>query len=184
MADHAKSMPSEVRKTIKKSIKSSNALHKLQNIICSDPVISSIIQTTQAIDIIHGGVKSNALPEQAYAIVNHRVAVVSSLDEVKAHDTALLKDLAHKFNLTYNAFGSRISAEGAPSSGTLTLRDAYGDGLEPAPITPTGEDAAPFQLLSGTIKAVYNSHRSIRDDSEDSIVVAPSMMSGNTGTLQ
>jgi len=63
----------------------------------------------------------------------------------------------------------------------LTLSDAYGGGLEPAPITPTGKDAAPYLLFSGTIKATYNAHRSLVDDSE-SIIVAPSLMSGNTDT--
>ena len=35
--------------------------------------------TTQAVDIIHGGVKSNALPELAEAIVNVKNVIVSSL---------------------------------------------------------------------------------------------------------
>lgn len=110
------------------------------------------------------------------------IAIFSSFDEVKAHDTALLKDLGDKFNLTYTAFGSRISEAGAPASGSLTLTDAYGGGLEPAPVTPTDKKAAPYQLLSGTIKATYNVHRSIDLDT-DSVIVAPSMMSGNTGPL-
>lgn len=84
--------------------------------------------------------------------------------------------------MTYNAFGSRISEDGAPASGSLTLSDAYNGGLEPAPITPTGKDAAPYQLLSGTIKATYNAHRSL-SDKDESIIVAPGMMSGNTGIL-
>ena len=91
-----------------------------------------------------------------------------------------MKHLAKTFNLTYSAFGSQISEEGAPASGTLTLSEAFQYGLEPAPITPTGADAAPYQLLSGTIKATYNTHRSIND--ADSVIVAPSIMSGNTDT--
>ena len=91
-----------------------------------------------------------------------------------------MKHLAKTFNLTYSAFGAQISEEGAPASGTLTLSNAFQNGLEPAPITPTGVDAAPYQLLSGTIKATYNAHRSIND--ADSIIVAPSIMSGNTDT--
>jgi Gly-Xaa carboxypeptidase len=82
--------------------------------------------------------------------------------------------------LTYNAFGRRISEEGAPASGSLTLSDAYNGGLEPAPITPTGKDAAPYQLLSGTIKATYNVHRSLLDNDE-SVIVTPGILSGNTG---
>lgn len=33
----------------------------------------SLLRTTQAVDVIDGGVKSNALPELASAIVNHRI---------------------------------------------------------------------------------------------------------------
>lgn len=114
--------------------------------------------------------------------VNKYIAdsLFSSVSEVQAHDTALLKHLAGTFNLTYSAFGAQISEEGAPASGTLTLSNAFQNGLDPAPITPTGADATPYQLLSGTIKATYNTHRSIND--ADSIIVAPSIMSGNTDT--
>jgi Gly-Xaa carboxypeptidase len=100
---------------------------------------------------------------------------------VKDRDSNLLNSLAEKFNLTYEAFGKKLTQEGAASSGTLTLSDAFHDALEPAPVTPTGKDAAPYQLLSGTIKATYNSHRSLQG--ADTIVVAPGMPSGNTGVL-
>lgn len=182
LAEYAKSIPSHLRKTIKQSTRSDKALHHLQNFIRSDRLLSNLIRTTQAIDVIGGGVKSNALPEQAWAIVNHRIAVVSSLDETKARDTKLLESLAKKFNLTYKAFGTAISEEGSPSSGTLTLRDSDNTGLEPAPVTPTsaGADAAPYHLLSGTIKATYDAHRSIQNDTV-SIIVAPWVITGNTG---
>jgi Gly-Xaa carboxypeptidase len=103
----------------------------------------------------------------------------SSVDETKAHDTALLKSLASKFNLTYRAFGVTISDNSVPSSGTLTLSDAFNDALEPAPITPTGKNATPYQLLSGTVKATYNAHRSLEDN--NTITVGPGLPSGNSG---
>ena len=87
-----------------------------------------------------------------------------------------MKSLAVKFNLSYTAFGVSVSDEDVPTYGKLTL-SPFETGLEPAPVTPT--DAPPYRFLSGTIKAVYNAHRSI--DGSDNIAVAPGIMSGNTG---
>ncbi|KAI0277859.1 hypothetical protein BGY98DRAFT_934111 [Russula aff. rugulosa BPL654] len=51
-----------------------------------------------------------------------------------------------------------------------TLTEAWDDTpLEPAPITPFGEDSAPWQLLSGTIKATFNAHRGL--DGADNIFI-------------
>jgi hypothetical protein len=93
-----------------------------------------------------------------------------------------LKKLAGKFNLTYEAFGVLVSSKDLPAAGTLSLTDNWGT-LEPAPVTPTGEDVAAFQLLSGTIKATFNSHRVLEGTDDLDIVVSPGIMSGNTGEL-
>ncbi len=68
-------MSDELRKLIIRSTTSDKALDALTKEISKDRLFKSLIGTTQAIDIIHGGVKANALPEQAYALVNHRIAV-------------------------------------------------------------------------------------------------------------
>ena len=103
----------------------------------------------------------------------------SAVAAVKERDASLLKHLAKEFNLTYTAFGSAITEGGVPSAGTLTLTDAWGTAVEPAPIMPTGEDAAPWQLLSGTIKVTYDAHRDL--EGQDNIFVSPGIMTGNTG---
>ncbi len=102
----------------------------------------------------------------------------SSVEETIARDTKTFKKLAKEFNLTYTSFGETIS-EGAPGK-TLTLSDAFGNALVPAPRTPiSGAGSAPYKFLSGTIKATYNSHRAIEGD--DNIAVSPGMSTGNTG---
>ncbi|KAG5645625.1 hypothetical protein DXG03_005616 [Asterophora parasitica] len=182
-AEHGKEFPDELRKTVKRSASSKKALRKLEKEIFKNPAYKSNVGTTQAIDIIGGGVKANALPEQAWAIVNHRIAVTSSVAETQNYDAERLKDLAHKFNLTYEAFGTKLSTEagGAPSRGVLRLSDARdGISLEPAPVTPTNAHAAPYRLLSGTIKATYNAHRGV--SGADNIIVGPGSPSGNTDT--
>jgi Gly-Xaa carboxypeptidase len=57
------------------SLTSDDALRKLTETFYEDRVLRSLLGTTQAIDIISGGIKANALPEQVQAIVNHRIAV-------------------------------------------------------------------------------------------------------------
>lgn len=132
--------------------------------------------------MIQGGVKSNALPEQANAVVNHRISTLSSVADVIERDTNTLKGLAEKFNLTFTSFGKIVSDSASASSyGSLYLSDAYDSSLEPAPTTPTsGPMAAPYELLSGTIQATYNAHRGL--EGNNNVVVAPGMPSGNTDT--
>lgn len=103
----------------------------------------------------------------------------SSLAEIRKRDTDLLRDLALSFNLTYTAFGVPISGPADSSVRTLSLTNVFGDGSEPTPISPVGVHDAPYQLLSGTIKAAHNAHRS--DRSIDPVLVAPITPPFNTG---
>ncbi|KAI0067051.1 carboxypeptidase S [Artomyces pyxidatus] len=179
-AAHAKNIPSSLRKAIKASAHSDRALRKVEEYLFKDPAFVSLVGTTQAIDLVQGGVKTNALPEEAWAVVNHRIATQSSVAAVQARDTALFEELADKFNLTYTAFGSEVSRRNGPAYGSLVLTDAWGSALEPAPVTPTDTSAVPYRVLSGTIKATYNAHRGLMGD--DNIVVSPGIMGGNTDT--
>lgn len=74
VAAHAPEMDKKLRKMILRSVKSDKALKRLEEWVASDKTMKSLIGTTQAIDLIGGGVKTNALPELAWAVVNHRVA--------------------------------------------------------------------------------------------------------------
>ncbi|KAI9440733.1 hypothetical protein H4582DRAFT_2074520 [Lactarius indigo] len=179
VGQHAKEFPAHLRALIKTSAHSDRALRKLEAELIKDETYRSLIGTTQAIDLIQGGVKTNALPEEAWAVVNHRIATQSSITVVQQRDADVLKQLAKEFNLTFTAFGEDITPKGTPTAGKLTLTDAWGTGLEPAPVTPT-EDSAPWQLLSGTIKATFNAHRGL--EGADNIFVSPGIMSGNTDT--
>ncbi|KAH0836669.1 hypothetical protein J3R83DRAFT_8389 [Lanmaoa asiatica] len=102
-----------------------------------------------------------------------------SVAATQDHDAQLLKSLARAYNLSYTAFGVDMDGDmNTTARGTVTLSTAFGSGLEPAPITPTEGEAVPYRLLTGSIKAAYNSHRAISGD--DHIIVSPAMMSGNT----
>ena len=93
-----------------------------------------------------------------------------------------MEKLAHSFNLSYTSFGKQISDANAPAYGSLTLSDAWGASLEPAPITPSsGDNAEPFKLMAGTIKTVYRAQRNLTGD--ETVIVSPGIMSGNTGVF-
>lgn len=65
-------MPDELRSDIIQSVTSDEALRRVEKAV--PPVLRPLFGTTQAIDLITGGVKINALPEEASAVVNHRIA--------------------------------------------------------------------------------------------------------------
>jgi Gly-Xaa carboxypeptidase len=92
-----------------------------------------------------------------------------------------VKQLAKEFNLTFTAFGSAISAEDVPTAGRLTLIETWGTPLEPAPITPFGEDSASWKLSNGAIKMTCNAHWGL--EGADNVFVSPAsgMSTGNTG---
>ncbi|KAF6761486.1 carboxypeptidase s [Ephemerocybe angulata] len=141
-------------------------------------LLRSLVPTTQSIDMIRGGVKYNALPESAWAVINHRVSVTSSLSAVQKRYEDILKPLARKHGMPFEAFGERIADGSSPYY--LIVSNATAHGVDPAPFSPTRPEDAPFQLLSGTIKATYSVHRHLKN--VDEVVVAPGMMPGNTDT--
>lgn len=50
-----------------------------------------LMQTSQATDLRSGGVKINALPENGYAVVNHRVAVESRVADIRSNLQSLIE---------------------------------------------------------------------------------------------
>ncbi|KAI6112592.1 hypothetical protein F5141DRAFT_1291299 [Pisolithus sp. B1] len=164
LAAHAPNMPDNLRRDIMASAHSDKALRAAEDALFTNPAFKNLVGTTQAIDIIQGGVKVNALPEQAWAVVNHRISTESinclkaPSAETEAHDTDVLKSSASRFNLTYTAFGKDVDSgnrgDAILAYGNLTLSEAFEGGLEPAPTTPfEGDDATPYRILSGYLSS-------------------------------
>ncbi|SMR52297.1 unnamed protein product [Zymoseptoria tritici ST99CH_3D1] len=126
-----------------------------------------LMQTSQAVDLISGGKKTNALPESATAIVNHRINIGDSPKTVYDHLSSLIHPIAKTHNLTLHAFDG---TKAAYNSISLSARNTT---LNVAPVTPTNVDAVtPYAVLSGTIRALYG----------EETIVAPALMTGNTDT--
>ncbi|KAH8116257.1 Zn-dependent exopeptidase [Phellopilus nigrolimitatus] len=184
LAEHGPSLPPALGETIKDSRKSDKALSRLGEMLDRIfPTYKPSTGTTQAVDIVRGGVKSNALPERAYAIINHRIADYSSVTEVQARFASIVSPLARSFNLSFKAFENEsfLDDNQQPmSSGQLALTDAYGSGLNPAPITPT-DRSGPWQLLSGTILFAFATNQRT-EIKHGQVAVAPGLSLGNTDT--
>lgn len=159
----------------------------------------SAFTTTQAVDLISGGVKVNALPEEATAVINHRISADGSVHEVRSHILEVIRPLADQYGFIIKAWGQSNEDEGAYGSKAkviVTLEDAFDSALDVAPRTPThGKDASPYRLLSSVIRYCWhpdNSRLSIRQreylkqsqtlQGDGAILVAPTLMEGNTDT--
>lgn len=75
LARHAPDLPSSLKRDILESEHSDEALLSAEKELFRNGTLKNLVGTTQAIDLVHGGVKVNALPERAYAVVNHRISV-------------------------------------------------------------------------------------------------------------
>ncbi|KAF9070931.1 carboxypeptidase S [Rhodocollybia butyracea] len=180
-ASYGQTIPRDLKHAILKSRHSDKAMRKVEELfVLSNIWYASLVGTTQAVDIISGGVKANALPESASAILNHRINTESSIKETTTRDGHTIADLVYSFNLTLNAFGEDLipaSAYASKAMGHVELSLAFNDEREPAPRTPT--TGKHWEFLSGTIKATYNAHRGL--EGEDNIIISPGMSTGNTG---
>ncbi|KAJ7435957.1 hypothetical protein B0H11DRAFT_2111863 [Mycena galericulata] len=122
------------------------------------------LSTTQAVDIVGGGLKVNALPEEAHAIVNHRVSVDDSIPEIFERYVALLSPEARKFNLSVVGFG-----EDPPVDETRYLQLSSPYGAEASPVTPAVGSA--WEVFAGTSRHFY-----------PDALVAPYLSTGGTDT--
>ncbi|KAH7361757.1 carboxypeptidase S [Plectosphaerella cucumerina] len=129
-----------------------------------------LMMTTQAVDVLDGGVKINALPERTRILINHRVNIGEDTQSVKDKVTRLAGKIAKKYNLSLHAFDDKPEEA---SSVTVRVEDQL---LEPAPVSPTklrpDGGATPWGVLAGTTRSMYGKK----------VVVAPGIMPANTDT--
>ena len=133
-----------------------------------------LITTSQATDIIKGGVKSNALPEHVSVLINHRIAVEET---VKLTTDKILKDIqtiASKFDLGIIMDNLEIVAPTDNGYFNYSLLQA----LEPSPVTPLGTEVA--NNFGGALRYLYEDL--IYPESNDTFVFAPYLSTGNTDT--
>ncbi|KZO99295.1 carboxypeptidase S [Calocera viscosa TUFC12733] len=183
LAAYSPDLPLSVRKDIIRSSTWAPALKRVTSWVLGlpsgplSPLGGTLIRTTQASTVIQGGVKVNALPEQVYALINHRIVPGSSVAETQDRIISLLTPRAETYNLSLSAFGASIIPHEA-KAGEVFIDDAFEPGLEPAPVTPK---AAEWDLFGGTIRAEWAKRDvSFNHGEMEDIIVAPGVMNVNT----
>ena len=164
-------MNSWLRNTIRKSLSSKGAAKKVADYLANDDIYKRyLMQTSQAVDLISGGVKINALPEKVYAVINHRIAVESRTKDVRENMQSLLEaKILKKFSLSLDAWGNVTGNMSSSAVGQVILED-FDEPLEPSPVSPFDSNA--YKTFTGTIKQTFG----------EDYIVAPSLMTGNTDT--
>ncbi|KAJ7771249.1 gly-x carboxypeptidase [Mycena olivaceomarginata] len=122
------------------------------------------LSTTQAVDIVGGGVKVNALPEEAHVVVNHRLSVDDSISGLYERYGSLLTPEAAKFNLSVVGFG-----ESPPAGVDRYVQLSSPRGAEVSPVTPA--EGAAWEIFSRTSTYLW-----------PDAIVAPYLSTGGTDT--
>ena len=103
----------------------------------------ALLGTTQAVDVIRGGVKVNALPELVTAQVNFRIDFSESIESTKKHVEKVVRQVAKHHGHEFTAFGKSNTTQG------ISL-DVFGIPIEPAPLTPATGGA--WEMFAGTVR--------------------------------
>jgi carboxypeptidase PM20D1 len=93
------------------------------------PAANSMVRTTTAPTILHGGVKENVLPTEAFGIVNFRILPGDTLDSVVAHVRRVIGD------------------------STVDVRPAGRTRRDPSPVSDV--DALGFEVIHQSIREVF-----------------------------
>ncbi|KAJ5162200.1 Peptidase M20 [Penicillium capsulatum] len=161
------------------------------------PKVRYTLQTSQAADLIRGGVKTNALPEKISAVVNYRVALHQTPEQLRSRAERIIQPIAARHNITLHiAFPDTTPSANDPSERTLTIRP-LSKPLVPAPLSPTGPlTSKVWARFAGVTRSVFESHpnplktssATSRDphranaNDTPTVVVAGDIMTGNTDT--
>ncbi|KAJ3280328.1 hypothetical protein HDU79_011791 [Rhizoclosmatium sp. JEL0117] len=180
-AAHSENPNPDIVDAIQTWAKSRSSLAEL--LAAKDGTTYSQLTTTQAVDIIQGGLKVNALPERVVATVNHRIAVDSSLLLVQERYLSVLESVASELKLNFTLYGFKNRTQVIAQMGTS---DAVGHlivqprpyGIEPAPVSPHLDlSDRGWRVLEGTIHHIFDGL-----SETGRVVVVPSLPTGNTDT--
>ncbi|KAF5597918.1 CPS1-Gly-X carboxypeptidase YSCS precursor [Fusarium pseudocircinatum] len=149
-----------------------------------------MVQTSQAIDVISGGQKINALPEFVTLGVNHRYAPQDSIGSIQHRIVGLIKDIAESHKLRVEAFEDDADYDEYLAANNLSRQCNKDEDLwqqnhkgtltiaakKKSYITPQSPTTGPvWDIFVGTVRHSFAQEAK-------TVVAAPGAMTGNTDT--
>ncbi|KAJ5336099.1 uncharacterized protein N7506_004121, partial [Penicillium brevicompactum] len=159
----------------------------------TSPLNRFVVQTSQAVDLINGGVKINAMPEAVTLAVNYRVAHHQRPVEVQQQAIKVIAGVVEKYGLQVNAFdGDKEYHDHI--AGLYPDHSSYGNNFYPQDqfdveyngtlvVRATKADAAPVSPASGPVWDVFSGtiRHTFGSDGKN-VVPVGDIMTGNTDT--
>lgn len=176
MAEHSNSLPAEFKKAIIEARFDEKERKNLVEFISQRPEMRELIRTSQAVDVFHGGMKANALPQVSTFLVNHRIDIQSSVQEVLESDLSVAREVAEKYG--YGLYLADEEVIPCTDVGSITVT-GYKP-LEPSPYSPT-KGSQVWDIFSGTIQNVFQNGL-LRNNSEAEVYVTTNTISANSDT--
>ncbi|EGV61694.1 carboxypeptidase S [Yamadazyma tenuis ATCC 10573] len=173
MAEHGQ-IEKSLKSDIIKAVFDANANKKLVEYLSKDPSTEFLIKTSQAVDIIQGGVKSNALPEYVSVVVNHRISAEESVESTSKKILDDIKSIATKFDLGI-VFENKTIVEKTKNG---YFNYVLNESLEPSPISPI--DTAAWNTFTGALRYLYEDV--MNPGLNETFVAIPAYAAGNTDT--
>ncbi|KAK6464234.1 hypothetical protein DFJ63DRAFT_285112 [Scheffersomyces coipomensis] len=173
IAEHSDSIDIDIKKSILKAHLDQSSNSKVMDYITNQLHSKYLITTSQAIDIISGGVKSNALPEHVSVLVNHRIAVEESVKTVTDKLIGQIEEVATKFDLGIIFDNKEIKKPTINGYFNFTPTMA----LEPSPVTPASGGS--WDIFTGSLRYLYED---LVGSSNETIIASPYVEGGNTDT--
>ncbi|GAV29222.1 hypothetical protein PMKS-002704 [Pichia membranifaciens] len=185
LAEHSVDIDPLLKQDILNSQIDEQANANVREFMNRDRFTSYAIKSTQALDVIHGGVKYNALPEFVELVVNSRVAVEESVTFAFKKFLKDAETIARQYNTGLSAQfpysnGTEVVILPATDVGILTVKPITI--LEPSPVTAAND--LHWEIFAGTARHVYEelAYPDRFNNSKEQVVVTPGLGTGNTDT--
>lgn len=175
----AKYSPKTVQPWLRDALRNGNEKEIAEKLAGEGTEETWLIQTSQAVDVISGGVKVNALPESIQLQVNHRVALHESAQYINEHIREVLAPVVRKYDLQFEGFNTSRTEDLIPRASSSGILEAQSlQILPPAPISPTDNDV--WSVFSGTVRHVFETAESGQGKT---VIPVGNIMTGNTDTV-